>query len=142
VGAEKSVGVQAHRAPDAATGRVGAEAEAEGEAAESKAKDYSGRFLVRMPSELHKQLVHAAERRRVSLNRYVTDTLSTSVGPPSPDRPGRAPEDRPAVVEFNRAPDRPRAAGVRMAIAANLAFVVVAGVVAVVLLVLALQRGI
>src|ERR1700761_5206894 len=34
---------------------------------------HSGRFLVRMPSTLHEQLAHAAEREQVSLNRFVTD---------------------------------------------------------------------
>jgi RNA polymerase sigma-B factor len=40
---------------------------------------HSGRFLVRMPSELHEQLAHAAEEREVSLNRFVTDVLAASV---------------------------------------------------------------
>jgi RNA polymerase sigma-B factor len=40
---------------------------------------HSGRFLVRMPGELHEQLAHAAEEREVSLNRFVTDVLAASV---------------------------------------------------------------
>jgi RNA polymerase sigma-B factor len=95
---------------------------------------YSGRFLVRMPSELHEQLVQAAEQRAMSLNRYVTDTLSSSVGMTSPDQE--------ASTGSAAAPARRRAATLRMALATNLAIVVVAGVVAVVLLVLALQRGV
>ncbi|HTU85401.1 MAG TPA: sigma-70 family RNA polymerase sigma factor [Solirubrobacteraceae bacterium] len=81
---------------------------------------YSGRILVRMPSELHEQLAQAAEREDLSLNRYVTETLSTSVDPGlgSPRR------------------------RLRLALATNVAVIVVAAVVAVVLLVLALQRGI
>ncbi|MGH2881646.1 MAG: sigma-70 family RNA polymerase sigma factor, partial [Solirubrobacteraceae bacterium] len=39
---------------------------------------YSGRILVRMPSELHEQLSLAAEREEISLNRFVNDALSSS----------------------------------------------------------------
>jgi RNA polymerase sigma-B factor len=92
-------------------------------AAGSKAANgYSGRILVRMPSELHEQLAHAAERDEVSLNRYVTQALSTSV-----DR-AEAPAPR-------------RAGPLKMAVLTNLAVVVLAAIAAVVLLVLALQRG-
>ncbi|HYB28382.1 MAG TPA: sigma-70 family RNA polymerase sigma factor [Solirubrobacteraceae bacterium] len=87
---------------------------------------YSGRILVRMPSELHEQLAQAAEREDLSLNRYVTQALSTSVEP-----------DRPAGGE-----SRPGARTLRVAVATNLVIVVVASVVAIALLVLALQRGI
>jgi len=93
-----------------------------------KKASYSGRFLVRMPSELHEQLALTAERQRVSLNRYVTDTLSSSVGLTASDR-----------EEPSEGPPRRK---LRMALATNLAVVVLAGVVAVVLLVLAIQRGI
>jgi len=93
-----------------------------------KKASYSGRFLVRMPSELHEQLALTAEREQVSLNRYVTDTLSSSVGLTRPDR--------------KEPSGRLRARTLRVALATNLAVVVLAGVIAVVLLVLALQRGI
>ena len=86
------------------------------------AAGYSGRILVRMPSELHEQLAQAAERDQVSLNRYVTEALSTSV---EPDRPSAPPGTR----------------ALRVALATNLAIVVVAAVVAIVLLVLALEHG-
>ena len=76
-----------------------------------------------MPSELHEQLARAAERDHVSMNRYVTKALSTSVEPDLPSTPQRTRALRAAVV-------------------ANLAIVVVAGVLAVVLLVLAFERGI
>ena len=93
-----------------------------------KAGNYSGRFLVRMPSELHEQLALAAERDRMSLNRYVTDTLSSSVGLNGSDSKEPSKGVRPRTL--------------RMALVTNLAVVILAGVVAVVLLVLALQRGI
>ncbi len=129
VGAEQdSVGAQSGEVESVGTGRA-------------PKTGYSGRFLVRMPSELHEELSLAAERRDISLNRYVTDALSTSVG-----MTGSAPADSPAGAldaadsSKGSGPSRPRT--LRMALAANIAVVVVAGVVAVVLMVLALQRGI
>jgi RNA polymerase sigma-B factor len=94
---------------------------------------YSGRILVRMPSELHEQLAHAAEREEVSLNRFVNDALSSSV-----DGPGSTPDD---VDEDGPSSLRLSARAIRVALATNVAIVVVAGVAAVVLLVLAVQRG-
>ncbi len=92
---------------------------------------YSGRILVRMPSELHAQLAQAAEQDDVSLNRYVNDALSSSV------------DDRGAQAVPGEADGQPsRARAVRVAMATNLVVVVLAGVAAVVLLVLAIQRGI
>jgi len=102
---------------------------------------YSGRILVRMPSELHEQLAHAAEREDVSLNRFVNDALSSSIeGDSSPGS-----ETVEGVADANESPPRSRrvsAPALRVALATNLAIVVLAGVVAVVLLVLAVQRGI
>jgi RNA polymerase sigma-B factor len=92
---------------------------------------YSGRILVRMPSELHAQLAQAAEREDMSLNRYVNDALSSSV-----DGSG----SHAAPAESDGQPSRARA--VRLAVATNLAIVVLAGIAAVVLLVLAVQRGV
>jgi hypothetical protein len=93
---------------------------------------YSGRILVRMPSELHQQLAQAAEREDISLNRYVNDALSSSV-----DGAGDEAKDVPSPN--GRAAPAP---ALRVALATNLAIVIVAAVVAVVLLILALQRGI
>lgn len=39
-------------------------------------QDYSGKFNVRVPKTLHKQLVVAAEAEGVSLNQYVVYKLS------------------------------------------------------------------
>jgi RNA polymerase sigma-B factor len=97
---------------------------------------HSGRFLVRMPSELHEQLARAAERDEVSLNRFVTDVLASSVSSAA-DEPTEASETRAAAGNVPR-----RARALRVTIAANLVVVVVAGVAAVVLLTLALERGI
>jgi hypothetical protein len=76
-----------------------------------------------MPSELHEQLAQAAERQDVSLNRFVTHALSSSLDAREP-----AAEKRPRAL--------------RAALVTNLAVVILAGVIAVVLLVLALERGI
>ncbi len=95
-----------------------------------------------MPSELHEQLARAAESEEVSLNRFVTNALAASV---SSTPPIEEPLEAPAVVStFEPPPDSQRqpARSLRLALAANLVVVVVAGVVAVVLLVLALKHGI
>jgi RNA polymerase sigma-B factor len=106
---------------------------------------YSGKFLVRMPSELHERLARAAEREDVSLNRFVTDVLATSVGtgPVAGEPPGPGDPTSPSP-QHDRAPAAKRLSPstVRVALATNLVVVIVAGLVAVILLVLALQRGI
>ncbi len=40
---------------------------------------YSGRFVVRLPKSLHRDLARVAKREGVSLNQYVTSLLSSSV---------------------------------------------------------------
>lgn len=95
---------------------------------------HSGRFLVRMPSTLHEELSVAAERRHVSLNRFVTDALAAAVSEAPSDgtpEPATAPEVPPS-----------RRKRLRMLVAANVAVTVLAAVVAVTLLILALERGI
>ncbi len=103
---------------------------------------HSGRFLVRMSSELHEQLAHAAEREHVSLNRFVTDVLAASVDSGSATQPGAGDESAAGGPTAASAPRTPPARTLRVALAANLVVVVVAGLVAVALLVIALQRGI
>jgi antitoxin HicB len=59
------------------------------------AADFSGRFIVRVPSSLHADLVRSADREGVSLNQFVTGALAGAVGWPrtrlSRGRSGRAP---------------------------------------------------
>jgi RNA polymerase sigma-B factor len=108
------------------------------------AAGYSGRFLVRMSGDLHQQLAQAAEREQVSLNRFVTDALAESVTSESAEEPAAAPTPEPVSPESDQGPDeRPRnpRRTLRMVLAANLVVVVLAGTVAIVLLVLALQQG-
>jgi RNA polymerase sigma-B factor len=104
---------------------------AEAAAPSSKARTgHSGRLMLRMPQSLHSELAKAAEREEVSLNKFITNTLATSLRwhttgeEPSPDRgSGPSPRWLPA------------------AILTNIIVVVVAGVIALVLLVVALQQG-
>jgi DNA-binding CsgD family transcriptional regulator/predicted RNase H-like HicB family nuclease len=42
-------------------------------------EDYSGKFIVRIPRSLHRNLIRAAKREGVSLNQYVTTLLATGV---------------------------------------------------------------
>ena len=94
---------------------------------------YSGRFLVRMDGSLHEQLAQAAERKHVSLNRFVTDVLAASVAPTSPLRgPAIEPAARPAATDrppshpvLATGPKRPPTRTLRVALAANLVVVVV-----------------
>jgi antitoxin HicB len=44
------------------------------------AEEYSGKFLVRMPNTLHRDLARRAELEDVSLNQYVLMALSRYVG--------------------------------------------------------------
>ncbi len=105
----------------------------QGQGSAPKASTPSGRFLVRMPSELHQELSQAAEREQVSLNRYVTQALAESVSPHAAAEADGADATRAAA---------PRRRGFRMLVAANLVVIVIAAAAAITLLVLALERGI
>jgi RNA polymerase sigma-B factor len=94
----------------------------------------SGRFLVRMPSTLHRELSEAAEREQVSLNRYVNDTLAASL----------TPEEAGAIDSADdgaAAPAPPPRRNFKMLFAANVIVMVVAAVAAIVLLILAFEQG-
>ena len=43
-------------------------------------EDYSGKFVVRVPRSLHRELVDEAQRQGVSLNQYINVALARSVG--------------------------------------------------------------
>jgi antitoxin HicB len=45
----------------------------------NNAIEYSGKFLLRMPKSLHRDLVQKAEAEAVSLNHYISSVLSRSV---------------------------------------------------------------
>jgi hypothetical protein len=53
---------------------------------------HSGRLLLRMPPDLHSELARAAEAEGTSLNAYITQTLTDSLGGvqrPAPTGPSR-----------------------------------------------------
>jgi transcriptional regulator with XRE-family HTH domain len=105
-----------------------AEAKSEAEetpAAESKAAAaHSGRLMLRMPQSLHTELARAAEREEVSLNQYITNTLAASMR---------------WHAESESAPAPPR--WLPAALLTNIVVVVIAGVIALVLLIVAWQQG-
>ena len=98
----------------------------------------SGRILVRMPPPIHHDLAAAAEREGVSLNRFITGTLSAAIG------------RQDGVEGAPRSPSTADGTGLRVrevprwlpaAIVANIVVVVVAALVALVLLAIAWQNG-
>ena len=105
---------------------------------------HSGRFLVRMPGALHERLSLAAERERVSLNRFVTDVLATAV---PPNQPASAPSSSSTPSASKDEVDSPahttaeRSARLRMLLVVNVLVIVLAGLAALVLLILAIERG-
>ena len=85
---------------------------------------YSGRILVRMPQTLHDELARAAKSERVSLNQFITNALSAAIGWRRPPHVGRrTPGWLPAAV------------------VTNIVVVVLAGIAAMILLLVALDQG-
>jgi RNA polymerase sigma factor (sigma-70 family) len=96
-----------------------------GEAAPSSTKAaYSGRILVRMPESLHGELAGAAESEHVSLNQFITNALSAAIGWQQPPQAGRK---------------SPR--WLHAAVVTNIIVVVLAGIAAMILLIVALDQG-
>jgi antitoxin HicB len=65
-------------------------------------ESYSGKFVVRVPRSLHRQLAEAAERDNVSLNAYVTAALAKAIGaaetqPAARKQPAKPAARRPAA---------------------------------------------
>ena len=115
-----------------------AKSAASAKAATKAAAGYSGRFLVRMSGDLHQQLAQAAEREQVSLNRFVTDALAETVTTESaPEPPAELTDGRDAAPDTTGNPRRT----LRMVLAANVVVIALAAIVAVVLLVMALNQG-
>ncbi len=59
------------------------------------AEDYSGKFLLRVPRSLHRDLVRAAQREGVSLNQFALAALARAVGSALPPREERSATRRP-----------------------------------------------
>ena len=108
-----------------------AEPEVEAPSPSSKARSgHSGRLMLRMPQSLHAELAKAAEHEDVSLNQFITNTLAASLS-------WHTTEEEP-TPEGDSGPS-PR--WLPAAILTNIVVVVIAGVIALVLLVVALQQG-
>jgi RNA polymerase sigma factor (sigma-70 family) len=119
--------------PDAEAGTSGARPSAAsanggdggGRAASPSTKaEYSGRILVRMPESLHDELARAAESERVSLNQFITNALAAAIGWQLPPHSNRM---------------APR--WLTAAVVTNIVVVVLAGITAMILLLVALDRG-
>ena len=94
---------------------------------------HSGRLLLRIPRPLHDELAESAERKDMSLNRFITGILTSAVQ----GRHGELPRSsEPAEFEAREVPR-----WLPAAIVANIVVVVVAALVAIVLLVIAWQNG-
>jgi hypothetical protein len=108
-----------------ARARSGNGADGNGQAASPSTKaEYSGRILVRMPESLHDELARAAESERVSLNQFITNALAAAIGWQLPPHSNRmAPRWLPAAV------------------VTNIVVVVLAGIAAMILLLVALDQG-
>ncbi len=108
-------------------GRPAPEPEPEPEPSESEPKAppaHSGRLMLRMPQSLHTELAKAAELEEVSLNQYITNTLAASMHWHAEQEPAEPPPRwLPAML------------------VTNIVVVVIAGVVALVLLIVAWQNG-
>ena len=93
------------------------------------ATQHSGKLLLRMPATLHDELARQAESEGVSLNQLITGVLSGAV------------EWRSATGGSASGEDPRTARLLRIALIVNLAVVAVAGIAAIVLLVIAWQHG-
>jgi hypothetical protein len=91
---------------------------------------HSGRLMLRMPQSLHADLAEAAEREEVSLNQFITNALSAAVGWHTEGG------ELPAAPQ---APEPPR--WLPAALVTNIIVIVIAGAVALALLVIALTQG-
>jgi RNA polymerase sigma-B factor len=111
------------------------------------AASYSGRLMLRMPRSLHAELSRAAERDEVSLNRFIGNSLQTALA-----SPGRAAGDDTEHAAGDGQAGRGVSSRVpavgssgpgllRLAIVINLIVVLTAGVVAVIVLLVASQHG-
>lgn len=52
-----------------------------------RSEDYSGKFVVRVPKSLHRDLALAAEREGASLNQFINTALARAVGRAEPVQP-------------------------------------------------------
>jgi len=71
-------------------------------------ESYSGKFIVRVPKSLHRELVETAEREGVSLNMYVSTALGKAVGQYPGEQRKVAAETSVPVINWPRLSDTAR----------------------------------
>ena len=100
---------------------------------------HSGRLLLRMPQSLHRELARAAETQQTSLNQFIASSLARAVGLPSGEEPQQTSRRHPG----EEASVRGATGGglVRLAIITSLVVGLVAGVAAVIILIVAAQQA-
>ncbi len=102
----------------------------------AKQGGHSGRLLLRMPRALHDELADAAEREGLSLNGFITGTLTAAI-----QGGGAKPRERADQPETSELEAREVPRWLPAAIVVNIVVVAVAAVVALILLVIAWQNG-
>ena len=72
-------------------------------------EEYSGKFIVRVPKSLHRELVEAADRDEVSLNAFVNIALGKAIGGKQTlEQPKIAVQDTQSLVNWSRLSDQAR----------------------------------
>ena len=94
-------------------------------------KAHSGRLLLRMPRTLHAELARLAEKRGVSLNQLIVGLLSTSLSDGGQASHGDVQAASTSDLQTQRR--------LSLALTVNLVVLVVAGAVAIALLIIALN---
>jgi RNA polymerase sigma-B factor len=135
-GLERATNGEAPAVPPAPAAEPEPEPEPATKAKPAKQGGHSGRLLLRMPRSLHDDLAEAAEREGLSLNRFITGTLTAAI-----KGRGRAPILRVEQPESSGFEAREVPRWLPTAIVVNIIVVVVAAIVALVLLVIAWQNG-
>jgi antitoxin HicB len=109
------------------------------------AGSHSGRLLLRMPQTLHAELARTAEREKVSLNQFITDTLAGALGWRTTGRKAQVTRVVPGLDDDDDLEPRSAASGERSRVSStvfvlNGIIVALAAVVAIVVLVVVLWR--
>jgi antitoxin HicB len=109
------------------------------------AQSHSGRLLLRMPQTLHAELARTAEREKVSLNQFITDTLAGALGWRTTGRKAQVTRTVPGLDDDDDLEPRTATPGQRSRVSStvfvlNGIIVALAAVVAIVVLIVVLWR--